>query len=257
MVTIHNSLTKAGLLALAFLLFATPTFARGFLPVLEGMPPVHARLVTANGEVFWGQLSGELQGLEGTYGLDLRDEDGTVHYFHANDVREIFLPLEGPMLGLVHAAMVIDGVSTIEKAIRTDYQAIQELDALNFDAVRWPGRRDAIILQRVNPGFDSAIRVYALRNAREWKFFFDDLPISGDEQKRFLAVKDGKTYSILKKSYRDEFPILFGDCDALLEQVPRRKRKFRRFADHVAAYEQLCGPGAEESFAVEESRSTE
>jgi hypothetical protein len=257
MATIHNSLTKAGLLALALLLFAQPLFARGFLPVLEGMPPVNARLVTADGKVFWGQLAGELQGLKGTYRVDLYDENGEVLSFFANEVREIFLPLEGPMLGLVHAAMVIDGVSTIEKAIRTDYQAIKELDALHFDGVRWPGRQEAILLQRVNPGFDSAIRVYALRNAREWTFFFDDLPISGDEQKRFLAVKGDKTFSILKKSYRHEFPILFGDCDALLEQVPPRKRKFRRFADHVAAYEQLCGPETGEGFAAEATLSTE
>ena len=253
--TIHSSRVQALVLGLVLLLFATPTFARGFIPVIEGMPPVNVRLVTVDGQVFWGQIAGELQGIEGTHAVDLYDEDGNVRHFPANSVREIFLPLEGPILALVHTAMVIDGVSTIEKAIRTDYKAIKELDALHFDAVRWPGRRDSIVLQRVNPGFDRAIRVYALRNAREGVFFFDDIPIAGDEQKRFLAVKDGKTYSILKKSYRHEFPILFSDCPELLEEVPRRKRKLRNFAKHVAAYQQMCGPATEAGDAPGDSRT--
>ena len=224
------------------LLLASPLQARGFLPVIDGLPPTTARLVTVDGAVFLGQIRGDLQGVHGTYEVDLETKDGEEIRFSAEDVQEIFLPLEGYLLTLVHTAMVLESTTTLEKAIRADYKAIRDLDAMHFDAVRWPGRSQHVILQRVNPGFDRAIKVYALRNAREGIHFFDDIALFGDEQKVFLAVKDGQPIPVHKKTYRDEFPILFGDCPAMMEQFPKRKRKFRRFADHVWAYQEACAP---------------
>jgi hypothetical protein len=253
----HHNIPRstASLLGLAFFLLTTPLFARGFLPLIEGLPPTEARIVTVHGEIFTGKVEGELQGVHGSFEVDLRTEEGTVLRFTAEDVREIFLPLEGPLLPLIHTAMVLESTTSLEKALRTDYKIIHELDAMHFDAVRWPGRSQHMILQRVNPGFDKAIRVYALRNAKEGVHFFDDLPLFGDEQKLFIAVKNGKSYPIHKWSYRDEFAILFADCPAMSEKVSHRGRKFRHFADHVWAYQQLCAtpattPDVEEASTV-------
>lgn len=233
-----------GLFGLAFLFLATPLFARGFLPVIEGLPPTQARLITVQGEVFLGQVEGELQGVHGPFKIALRTADGALLHFTAEDVREIFLPLEGLLLPVVHTALVLQSTTTLEKALRTDYKVLRELDAMHFDSVRWPGRSQHMILQRVNPGFDRAIRVYAFRNAREGLYFFDDIPVFGDEQKVFVAVKKGKSYPIHKKSYREEFAILFGDCPAMLEEVPVRERKLHRFADHVWSYQETCAAPA-------------
>ena len=112
---------------------------------------------------------------------------------------------------------------------------------MRFEGLSWPDSSKGALLQVVNPGFDSAIRVYALPNAKEGVYSTGRLALFGDEASAFAVVKDGgDAFKVRKRSYRQSFVTLFGDCEPMLDRFSRADRKFRNFAAHVYFYDKVC-----------------
>lgn len=208
-------------------------------------------VTTADGE----ELVGELRSSTAVYGstskLRIRLESGEKVRLKASEIQQVRLPVND----LVRAMMMEEATTTIEKAVKTDYEPIFEATELVFDSVRHPKSRRVLLRQRLNQGYDWRIQVYDLPNSKEGMWVSErGLGWFGDEAKAFLVVKDGaEAVRVRKSDYRDEhFQELFGDCPALLDRYQGKQRKFRLFAEHTYQYHQLCPrPGSTTPVQVE------
>lgn len=224
-------------LTLALLAGASAVEARGFLPPLDHLPQPAAHVITVDGQELFGDIPGYSQRYRGISRITLRNDFGQRTKLRAEDVRQVIIPV-GPGTEIDMYAEVL---TTVEKAIKADYELIHNVRAIVFDSVKWPESDRHLLLQRVNPGFDRDIQVYAMLNADEGVSTFDGIPWFGDEETSYLAVKDqGEPLRIKKRHYRRDFERLFGDCQGFLDTVPKSQRKFRNFADHVYTYQQTC-----------------
>ncbi len=230
----------ACLLVLAAHLSApAPAAAAGFLPTLENHTFYQVRVVTVDGRVIDGEVRGHSASFRGLKRITVVDSSGAKHKFTGHEIRQVIVPLDPDQ----RAALMAEATTTIEKAIRTDYEPIFETGEMVYDSVAWPKPDNRLLLQRVNPGFDSLIQVYGLPLAKEgrWLSSSSHRAWFGDEVQAYLVVKrGGPPVRVEEDEYRRQFEALFADCPALLESVPRDERKFRRFADHVYAYELSC-----------------
>lgn len=239
--TLRTHAATAGLLALAAASSPAPAAAAGFLPTLEHHTFSQVRVVTTDGRVIDGVVRGHSTGPRGLKRITVRDAAGAKHKLTGHEIRQVIVPLDPDL----REALMAEATTTIEKAIKTDYEPIFETGAMVYDSMAWPKPDNRLLLQRVNPGFDTLIQVYGLPLSKEWSWFGDadgHRPAwFGDEPKAYLVVKrGGPPVRVEKDAYRHQFEALFADCPALLEGVPRDERKFRHFADHVYTYELSC-----------------
>ncbi len=228
---------KAAFAIGALVVMAGPASAVGFLPVLDGLPDRDIRVTTAEGQVFAGEVRGTASNSRGLTRITLVEPSGAKHRLKIAELKQVVVPT--PVFA--HPAMVAAATTTLEKAVKTDWERLSEVRELVFDSVPWPGGGKRVLLMRVNPGFDRRVQVYGLPNAKEGTTRINEKAFFGDEPKAFLVVKDGGEPSrIGKGNYRESFETLFADCPALLERVPRDERKFKHFADHLYEYETAC-----------------
>lgn len=227
------------LLALALLLTVAPLHAEriGFLTPVDDFPFVPGEVITRDGTVVEGSVQATFSGIRGIKRIKVRQADGNKLKLRARDVEQVRVPVDTA----TRVIMVANATTTIEKAARTDYDPIHEVNEVIFDSLTWPGSDTRLLVQRVNSGFDDRIQVYAMRNAREGTHEINGILAFGDEEKAFLVVKDGAApIRVKKRTYRAQFDDLFGDCPAMAREISGKIR-FRDFAAHVAAYDLHCG----------------
>jgi hypothetical protein len=169
----------------------------------------------------------------------IRPADQNAQKFRAADLDE--LVVEPGTLARI--GMVRQATSTLRKVARNDLRSRTGHDVAIFHNVAWPRPSDARLLQLVNPGFASRVRVYHLINAHSATWTIAGIPIAGDESKSFAVVKDdGEPMRVEGRHYeRRDFDLLFGDCPEMLQQEISSDRNFQHFAQHAFIYDRLCG----------------
>lgn len=237
------SLLSALALLLTTGLLASPALADrpeiGFLTPISMPVGPEVWISTLDGE----ELTGELRSASG-FGsatkLKIRLANGEKRKFRATELRQVRMPVNDFVRGL----MIGEATNSVEKAIKTDYEPIFEVDELVFDSILHPKSDRIALRQRLNPGYDWRIQVYDLPLSKEWTLTSKKSGISwfGDEPEAFLVVKDGgEPMRVRENDYRKHhFEQLFGDCPAILERYQGKKRKFRFFAEHTYEYHQAC-----------------
>jgi len=236
MTSVRRTLPLASILALALSL---PALAGGFLPAIGDAPLERASVLTADGRWLHGELSTRSTNTHGITRITLREPDGTRHKLDAKRIERIVAPLGK----LARMTVASESSSTIEKAVRTDWDRLHAATEVVFDAVAWPDPEDRVLMQRVNPGFDHRIRVYSHPNWKEGTTSIGSVAVAGDEPNAFVVVREGSApVKVSKRNYDDRFAELYGDCPEFVASVPEKAREFRDFADQLLAYDQQCVP---------------
>ena len=98
------------------------------------------------------------------------------------------------------------------------------------------------MLQLLNPGFDQHIKVYNHPfGSKSMPVKLAGIRVIGGEDRTLLVVKNGQKAQIVRKvSYDKSFDELFSDELELMNKVDR-KPKFKNFAGHIFAYNDLKG----------------
>jgi hypothetical protein len=226
------------LLSLVLALLAGPASAASFLPSVQGIPGWEVRVITDDGHVLDGVVTGSMMNWQGVRRITLKDSGDTRHKLEARDIRQIVVPLDSPM---ARETLFFEATETLVKAARTDFRQIRDTDAMVFDTLAFPKPDRRVLLPLVNPAFGSRIRVYGLINEREWTHSIRGVKIWGDEPNAYVVVKDGgKPWKIEDGDYEDQVRELFGDCPEMMRQLSDDP-DFDDMADHVLLYESLCG----------------
>ena len=231
-------------LTVLFLAIAAPglALAQGFVTPVTGVPTSEGSYVLLkDGRRFEGKVKSAM--LMGPYirSLSFVTSDGEKLKVKADDVEQL-----GAKLGKLSKFMLVTeslgdpgtpwGVAQAFRDV--DWQAIVNRKYAIYDQALIPGKDNWRLVQLLNPGFESRLKVY--QHFRKTTTMANEGKVT-----TYLMVKDGqKAFVVKKKGYEEQFVQVFGDCESFRE-FPG-KPSFDDFAGHVFLYDQACKPEGNE-----------
>lgn len=218
------------------LCLAAAAHAQEFLPPIERFSSSKpAYLITKSGE----RVEFTLNDLDRKRGLIVRVEgktaDGKKISYEAADIAELGMtPSDFAKLSsFSESTRSIDKMQRTKVSESTRNMVIfyqEHLDDLNRD----------VLVQLLNPGFDSRIRVYHDPFAMETAGVgVGGMQITGGHDKSYYVRTNGKVFKLKKKNYDEEFGRLFGSCPEMLKK--QKNAAWRDFSNHVFSFDQACG----------------
>jgi len=235
---------KQTLLLLLLLLLNVTVRAQGFIAVINddefsvlfGNPTTVTR--TDGSELIGKITSGTL-----TNGylksITLKTADGEKHKLKPEDM----IRLSIKATKIIKLAMITESTTSIQELTKTNFDKIDNLDSVIFERAARATKDDKYaMMQLLNPGFDSKIKVYADPNANQTGgLSMGGVQFTGGEDKSYLFVKKGeKTVITRKKNYSKNFEELYSDCPEMLSAFTGNKIKWQDLAGHVFAYDRIC-----------------
>jgi hypothetical protein len=147
---------------------------------------------------------------------------------------------------LAKLSMLNESSTSIRELVNTDFDQIVNREYIIFEhALRATKKDKAAMMQLLNPGFDSKIKVFDDPDANETAGLnVNGVQVSGGQERSYLFVKnDEKAVMVRRGSYRKNFEELYGDCPVMIQSFEGDKIKFQDLASHVFVYDQLCSSG--------------
>ena len=197
-------------------------------------------LTLTSGEELTGFL-GSMVGINGYISkITIRDENKVKTKLKPEDI-SVMKVRAGKMLKF---SMAASSTGSISQIVKTDFKEIQEREFIIFEtALRHNKKAKPRLMQLLNPGFDSVIKVYTDPNAKETKGIgVGGIKLTGGEDKSYMfVVNEAQSVKVKKGSYRRNFEELYSDCPVMLETFSGDRVKWDDAAGHVFVYDQLCG----------------
>lgn len=193
-----------------------------------------AEVTTLDGKVISGNVKSASFGTNGMMSFTLKDEDGVKNKYKAADVQQLKLKVDG----LARLEITAEQSSNIEKLANSNFKEVVEREFIYWQRVKQVGKDKYLLLQLLNPGFDTKLKVYDLPNVKSGETSIGGIAVGGDKATAYLVVKNGESLKITKKKYKkQDFKLLFSDCPKIIEN---NEPNFKEFATHVFFYDQLC-----------------
>ncbi|WP_375444909.1 hypothetical protein [uncultured Fibrella sp.] len=232
-----KTVTRFFALFLAQLFFFQTVSAQQFLPPIErfsGSKPGY--LILKTGE----QVDFTLDDLDRKKGLIIRVEgkslDGKKFKYEADQIQELGLNPSD----FAKFASFSESTRSIAKIQRNKVNETGRNLVLFYNERLDDQKREAL-LQLVNPGFDSQMRVYDDPFAAETMGVgFGGMQLTGGMDKSFYVKTNGKVIRLKKKNYDELFRPLFDSCPAVMDKYGK-SFAWRDFCYHVFMFDQECG----------------
>ncbi|OIN58144.1 hypothetical protein [Arsenicibacter rosenii] len=225
------------LLPLLGLALSLTAQAQAFLPSIDrfsGSKPGY--LITKSGE----RIDFILDDLDRKKGLIIRVEgkttDGKKFKYEAADIQELGLNPSD----YAKFSSVMNSTSSIVKAQKTKVSESTR-NLVIFSQEHLDDQDRDVLVQLVNPGFDSRIKVFDDPFATQTMGVgVYGMQVTGGMDKSFYVKANGKVFRLKKKNYDEYFPILFGSCPAVMSKYGKGFA-WRDFNEHVFLLDQECG----------------
>ncbi len=230
---------------LLFVLNASIGLGQGFVTEIEedGLSSLFGNPCTValnNGEVITGKLSsGSLvNGYLNNFTLKL--ESGEKSKLSPENVKRLSIKASK----LAKLTMVAESTSSIKEMTQTNFEDIIKRDSIIFETAMRHNKSEKLrLMQLLNPGFDSKIKVFGDPNPNRQTsgIGLAGIKITGGIDKSYLFVQNAQKAVLVKKgSYDKNFDELYANCPIILQAFAGEKIKWADLAGHVFAYEQLC-----------------
>lgn len=214
---------------------ASQAFSQEFLPAIERFSSKkESFLVTTKGDT----TKFFLDDLDRKKGLIVnvagKTVDGKKFEHDAEDV--VFMALAPS--DFAKFAAFSEGTSSVLRASKTDFKQINR-DLIFFYREYLDDKKRTVLVQQVNPAFDSRLRVYDDPFAKQTAGVgVAGMQVTGGQDKSYYVNYNGKTFRMYKRDYDKLFKEFFGNCPALTAQY--KNGAWRDFAEHLFFYEQNC-----------------
>ena len=98
-----------------------------------------------------------------------------------------------------------------------------------------------LLLQLLNPSFSAKVKIYHDPHAKETLGAgIGGIKVAGGHAKSYYIKKgDNTAYKVLKKTYKEEYKMIFEDCSSLVEQIDAN-RNWVDFVGHIYQYATDC-----------------
>jgi hypothetical protein len=138
--------------------------------------------------------------------------------------------------------MIAESTWSVKKMVNTDYNDILNREYFIFETTHAAKNRDKHrLMQVVNPGFDTKIKVFAMPLKQTTGFGVNEVMITGGEERAYLFVKVNEyPIEVKKGSYDRYFKYLYSDCPEMLSAFAGDRISWNDIALHVFAYDQVC-----------------
>lgn len=191
-----------------------------------------------SGEEVRGTFSGGVYVNNGLAKLKIKLGNGE----NAKFLPEQVVSLHVKASGLMKLYMISEAGSSIRELTNADFDKIVDREWVVFETATTPRQKETKrILQLLNPGFDSKIKVFAEPNAKTGGLAIGGIQVTGGEDRVYLFVKGGeKAFKVKKGSYSENFQELYSDCPEMISHFQGGKIRWDDVALHVFVYDQLC-----------------
>ncbi len=234
---------KIGILVGLTLTLITNAFSQGFIETVEegSMSTFYNNscvLQLASGEEITGKFVGGIYVNNGFTKVSVKMDNGEKAKFESEQIRSMQIKTSE----LMKLMMVSEASSSIKEMVKADFNEMVNRDYVIFETALTPRKTDTPrLLQLLNPGFDSKIKVFAEPGKQTGGLSVGGLNLTGGEDRAYLFVKNGeKAVGVKKGSYKENFEELYSDCPAMLDNFKGEKIKWDDVALHVYVYDQLC-----------------
>lgn len=230
---------------LILLSITNSVLAQGFITPLEADDmPIFTNgkeciIKLASGEEITGKFLGGAMINGYLNNFNIRLENGEKAKFKPEDVAQLSIKAGK----LAKLAMITESTSSIKEMTTTNFDEIVNREYLIFETSMRHNKASKLrLMQLLNPGFDSQIKVFADPNAKETMGVgVGGMKLTGGADKSYLFVQnDEKAVLVKKGSYKKNFEELYAKCPAMLQAFSGEKIKWADVAGHVFAYDQVC-----------------
>ncbi len=229
---------------LLFLVVALPSFGQGFI---AGIDKDNMGLLTnkpcviqlASGEEITGKFGGAMVINGYLDKITIKKDDGEKVKLKPEDISRFSIEAGK----LAKLTMMSESTSSIKEMTNADFDEIVNRKYIIFETAMRSNKAEKLrLMQLLNPGFDSRIKVFADPNAKETAGIgIAGVKLTGGEDKSYLFVIDGEKAIMVKKgSYRKNFEELYSSCPKMLEVFAGEKIKWSDVAGHVFSFDQSC-----------------
>lgn len=232
-------------LIILILLFSTSTaMSQGFVTAVEKenlgvLFGNECKVVLASGEEISGKLSSGsiINGYLNS--VTIKSESGEKSKFKPEDVAKLSIKASK----LAKLSMIAESGSSIKELTNTNFDEIVKRDYIIFETAMRSNKAGKLrLMQLLNPGFDSKIKVFADPNAKETAGIgIGGVQLTGGADKSYLFVQnDEKAVLVKKGKYKNSFDELYQDCSTMLQAFEGERVKWGDVAGHVFVYDQVC-----------------
>jgi hypothetical protein len=223
------------LLLLSFLSIGFSSIAQELLPPLERFSTKKASyLIKSDGS----RVDFVMDDLDRKKGLIIRVEgkstDGKKIKLEAKDIKELAIAPSD----FAKFSALSSSTKSVLKASKTKTEDFDR-SLVYFYQEYLEDRKITALMQRLNPDFDSKIRVYHDPFASETMgLSVGGIQVTGGIDKSYYLKVDGKTKRYFKGDYNKDFKTLFGSCIELTTKF--KDFAWRDLPDHIFFLDQEC-----------------
>jgi len=219
-------------------------FSQGFITALEPddisfISNKQCVVKLASGEEITGKFLGGSMINGYLSNFNIRLDNGEKAKFKPEDVARLSVETSK----LAKLAMIAESTSSIKEMTSTNFDEIVNRDHIIFEtAMRHNKKSKLRLMQLLNPGFDTHIKVFADPNAKETTGVgIAGVKLTGGIDKSYLFVQDDQKAVLVKKgNYKKDFAELYAKCPKMLQAFAGEKLKWADVAGHVFVFEQIC-----------------
>lgn len=186
-----------------------------------------------SGEVVEGTIRSTTS-VRGINQVKMEDAQGIKHTLRAEEIQEFAVAMNGA----VRLQYFSERGSSVKKLLSKDQPTGMPRDFIVYRNTSINGKRE-LLLQLLNPGFDSIFEVFYDPFARKTTALEGEyITWTGDKHRAYFISKNGSPLLKVKKSnYKRVFATLFGDC-AQLHGI--KKPKLMDLENHILHYQNYC-----------------
>jgi hypothetical protein len=228
------------------------SFSQEFLvPYEGGIPPsLNCYAITTQGDSITGKAVFGWGTARGIRTMTIVTDAGEKIKFNASELSRFGFKNNG----LVKTISVVERSVSLKKINTTNWKQIFNREYIVYERVLLPSGKRYVLMQKLNPGFDSKIKVFYSNGSRKTSGIgLPALPtvsvgpirgnrimLTGDMQRVYwISKNNGNVFKVKKGRYnKKKFKSIFGDVPEMLETFHRPYR-LKNFPEHVFFYDQL------------------
>jgi hypothetical protein len=221
-------------------MFPLLAFSQYFMPAWSsGGQSNKGMVILQNGDTISGKF-GIVSNIQNIKSLTIKDENDVKHKLEAEQIKKVLVKVQ-------NLAKFTVETSSIKDMSQTSYAKVANTEYYIWEPAVTPKKGKMKVMQLVNSGFDSKMKVYRNPTSGETGGVgIGGIPLTGGIEKSYYIVKAGADIAIEveKGKYKKQYFEIFAyDCPKLKEALDDKKPDWDGFPAHVFIYDQLCEPG--------------
>lgn len=228
---------KINLFAL-MLLFSMLSYSQSFMPAFSNIGTNKGMVIKKDGDTIKGTFF-LINHTENIKKITIKDEDGVKHKFEAKQIKKVLIKIND--LAFLDA---LGSTTSIKDLSQTDFIKVTKSDYYIYESAVTPKKGKIKVMQLVNFGFDSKMKVYRNPTSGETGGIkLGGIKLTGGIEKSYYILRHGEEVAIevKKGDYKKKFYKIFTvDCPKMKDVLDGKKPDWDDFPLHVFIHNQTC-----------------